>query len=99
MWLVARAIAACTTAGEETANARVWCSPIPNTSRPDCSARMPTDDVIDPARRRVGAAGVDVGEGEDNEFHESPNLSQAAEARTPRGRGDDLVIETISRSR
>jgi hypothetical protein len=41
------------------------------------------DDVVDPAGRGVRAAGIDVGEGEDTEFHESPNPSRAAGELTP----------------
>ena len=82
--LVARAIAACTTAGEETGErAGVVLTDPEHLQAVLLGENAVANDVVDPARRRIGAAGVDVGEREDTEFHERPYASQAAEARRP----------------
>jgi hypothetical protein len=63
MWLVARAIAACTTAGEEDGErAGVVLTDPEHVQAGLLGEDAVADDVVDPAGRGVGAAWIDVGE-------------------------------------
>ena len=90
MRLVRAATAAITTAGDEMAMSRRWCSPKAKTARPawsasSAAARISAIALLDadhPAGRRVGG---DVGEGVEADFH-AVRPPHDPRRRSPRGR-------------